>query len=88
VIDDVIHYCVANMPGAVPITSSVALNNATLPFGMALATKGLMALVEDGNLREGLNIHHGKVTHAAVARSLNVDFTNATSLLAGTRSLI
>jgi alanine dehydrogenase len=72
VVDGVIHYCVANMPGAVPLTSSHALNNATLPFGLALANKGLRALLDDEHLRAGLNVHRGEVTHAAVAKSLGL----------------
>jgi alanine dehydrogenase len=70
-VDDVVHYCVANMPGAVPVTSSYALNHATLPFGLALAAKGLRALVEDPHLRAGLNIHRGQITNRAVAESQN-----------------
>jgi alanine dehydrogenase len=67
-VDGVIHYCVANMPGAVPLTSSHALNNATLPFGLALADKGLTrALAEDPHLAAGLNVHEGRITNAAVA---------------------
>jgi alanine dehydrogenase len=73
-VEGVIHYCVANMPGAVPLTSSHALNNATLPFGLALARKGLAALREDPHLRYGLNIHRGRVTYQAVAESLGLDF--------------
>ena len=61
-VDGIIHYCVANMPGAVPQTSSVALNNATLPFGLALAGQGLAAL-SDPHLRNGLNVHLGKITN-------------------------
>ena len=72
VVDGVIHYCVANMPGAVPITSSHALNNATLPFGLALADKGLKALIDDPHLRAGLNVHRGKITNRAVAESLDM----------------
>lgn len=71
-IDRIIHYCVANMPGAVPLTSSYALNNATLPFGLALANKGIQALIEDPNLRNGLNIYRGKITHRSVAESLGL----------------
>ncbi|WGS19633.1 MULTISPECIES: alanine dehydrogenase [unclassified Bradyrhizobium] len=71
-VDDVVHYCVANMPGAVPVTSSHALNHATLPFGLALASKGLRALVEDPHLRAGLNIHRGRITNRAVAESQNL----------------
>lgn len=71
-IDGVVHYCVANMPGGVPRTSSFALNNATLPFVVDLANKGYKrALLEDEHLRNGLNIHKGKVTHPAVAQALN-----------------
>jgi alanine dehydrogenase len=73
-VDGIVHYCVANMPGAVPLTSSYALNNATLPFGLALAAKGLAALVENPHLRAGLNIHSGRVTNKAVADSLGLTF--------------
>lgn len=70
-VDGVIHYCVANMPGAVPLTSSYALNNATLPFGLALAEGGLKALAADPHLAAGLNVHRGRITNAQVAQSLN-----------------
>ena len=73
-VDGVIHYCVANMPGSVPLTSSQALNNATLPFGLALAAKGLRAVLDDANLRAGLNVHRGEITHPAVAKSLGLPF--------------
>lgn len=73
VVEDVVHYCVANMPGAVPKTSSYALNNATLRHGLALANEGLGAL-SNPHLLEGLNVHNGKVTNAPVAQSLNLDF--------------
>lgn len=73
VVDGVVHYCVANMPGAVPITSAHALNNATLQHGLSLADKGLAALAEDANLRAGLNTHKGKITNKAVAEALNYD---------------
>jgi alanine dehydrogenase len=69
-VDGIIHYCVANMPGAVPQTSSYALNNATLPYALALANKGLAALDEDAGFREGLNIHRGAIVNASVAHSL------------------
>ncbi len=81
-VDGVIHYCVANMPGAVPLTSSHALNHATLPFGLALATRGLQALVNDPHLRNGLNIHRGRVTSKPVAESLALDFQPANEALA------
>ncbi|TRD12139.1 alanine dehydrogenase [Erythrobacter insulae] len=69
-VDNVIHYCVANMPGAVPLTSSYALNNATLPFGLALAEKGVKACADDPHLTPGLNVHQGKIVNEAVAASL------------------
>jgi alanine dehydrogenase len=78
IVDGIIHYCVANMPGAVPQTSAAALNNATLPYGLALANKGIAALdssTETGRgLLAGLNVHQGKVTSQAVAESLNLAF--------------
>jgi alanine dehydrogenase len=74
-VDGIIHYCVANMPGAVPLTSSDALNNATLPFGLALASQGIRALVDDPNLAAGLNVHRGAITNRAIAESLGTAFT-------------
>ncbi|MGY3582799.1 alanine dehydrogenase [Bradyrhizobium sp. USDA 4341] len=74
-VDGIIHYCVANMPGAVPLTSSQALNNATLPFGLALANKGFSAVVENPHLRAGLNVHRGRLTYKAVADSLGLPFS-------------
>ena len=82
VIDGIVHYCVANMPGAVPLTSSHALNHATLPFGLALADHGLAALAADPHLRAGLNIHRGKVTHRAVAESLGLAFADPAGIAA------
>lgn len=77
-VDDIVHYCVANMPGAVPRTSTLALTNATLPFVNALATKGYRrALHEDPHLRDGLNIIRGQVTHPAVAASLKTQYVPA-----------
>ena len=76
------HYCVANMPGAVPVTSSHALNNATLPFGLALANKGIAALAEDPHLRAGLNVHRGRLTYKAVADSQGLSFIPAESVAA------
>jgi alanine dehydrogenase len=69
-IDDVVHYCVANMPGSVPLTSSQALNNATLPFVSALARDGLAALEKDKHLANGLNVHAGQLVHPAVLSAL------------------
>ncbi|MCS3765613.1 MULTISPECIES: alanine dehydrogenase [Bradyrhizobium] len=74
-VDGVIHYCVANMPGAVPLTSSQALNNATLPFGLALANKGFAAVLENPHLRAGLNVYRGRLTCKAVAESLGLPFS-------------
>jgi alanine dehydrogenase len=71
-VDGIIHYCVANMPGAVPVTSSHALNNATLPFGLALARDGIKAVTQDPHLRAGLNVHRGRITNRAVAESLGL----------------
>jgi alanine dehydrogenase len=73
-VDGIIHYCVANMPGAVPLTSSHALNNATLPFGLALAHLGFAAVTQDPHLRAGLNVHRGRITNKAVAESLGLSF--------------
>ncbi|MGD9592497.1 MAG: alanine dehydrogenase [Candidatus Berkiella sp.] len=70
-VDGIVHYCVANMPGGVPRTSSFALNNATLRNVVELANKGYKrTLLEDANLRNGLNVHKGKITYAAVAQAL------------------
>jgi alanine dehydrogenase len=71
--EGVVHYCVANMPGAVPRTSTAALNNATLPVALALAEKGLCAL-EDPHIAAGLNVHRGKLTSKPVAESLGLDW--------------
>ncbi len=82
VVDGVVHYCVANMPGAVPRTSTFALNNATLAHGLAIANKGWQrAATEDPHLRAGLNVVHGQVTCEAVARALNHPYTDAALLL-------
>jgi alanine dehydrogenase len=81
VVDGVIHYCVANMPGAVPRTSTFALNNATLPFAIALADKGLAALKDDVHLRNGLNVHKGQLTHAGVAASLGYEYVEPLAAL-------
>jgi alanine dehydrogenase len=82
VVDEVVHYCVTNMPGAVPRTSTYALNNATLPFVLALANKGWKrALADDEHLRNGLNVARGKVTHAEVAAALSVPYSPAADLL-------
>jgi alanine dehydrogenase len=83
VIDDVVHYCVANMPGAVPRTSTAALNNVTLPYALALAEGGWRkALKDNPAFRKGLNVCAGKVTHEAVARGLGYDFTEPAQAIA------
>lgn len=80
--EGVVHYCVTNMPGAVARTSTFALTNATLPFVLALADKGpARALTDDAHLCNGLNIHAGQVTHAAVAQALGLHFTSAREAL-------
>lgn len=82
VIDGVVHYCVANMPGAVPITSTLALTNATLRYGLALADKGWKAAVmRDPALAKGVNVVDGKVTYAAVAEAHHLDYVPLVSLL-------
>ncbi len=82
IVDDVVHYCVANMPGAVPRTATFALNNATVPFVLALANKGYKkALLDDLNLMNGLNVYCGKFTHDEVANALDKPFTQPVSLL-------
>ena len=81
--DGVVHYCVANMPGAVPKTSTFALNNATLPFVLSLVTKGVkLALLSDGHLLNGLNVHQGMITYEAVARDLGYEYITPTDALA------
>ncbi len=75
IVDGVVHYCVANMPGAVARTSTFALNNATLPYILQLANQGVVAALQnDPHLRAGLNIHHGRVTYRAVAEALGYDY--------------
>ena len=81
VVDDVVHYCVANMPGGVARTATMALTNATLPFALKLADKGLAALQDDDHLRQGLNVHAGHITHEAVAAALNADYLPADKAL-------
>ncbi len=82
IVDDIVHYCVANMPGAVAHTSTYALNNATLPYALALANKGYsQALLDDSGLLNGLNVHRGRVTHAAVAEALGYEYQPAREAL-------
>jgi len=82
----VVHYCVTNMPGAVARSSTFALNNATLPFVLALADKGpLAALRDDPHLRAGLNVHEGRITHPAVANALGIELYQAGEAVQGNR---
>ena len=82
VVDDVVHYCVANMPGGVPRTSTLALNSATLPFILKLAQSGYRnALSSDANFLAGLNIFNGAVTYKAIADELNFEYVPATSAI-------
>lgn len=78
IVDEVVHYCVANMPGAVPHTSTFALNNATLPYIISIANNGYKAALEkDPHLMNGLNVHKGVVTCKSVADNLDFDFVEA-----------
>jgi alanine dehydrogenase len=82
IVDDIVHYCVANMPGAVPRTSTFALNNVTRPFVIELAEKGATkALLDNHHLLAGLNVHRGMVTYEDVARDLGYDFVPAREAL-------
>jgi len=82
VVDGIVHYCVANMPGAVPRTSTFALNNATLPFVLALADKGArQAMLDNPHLQRGLNVHRGMVTYEDVAGALGYDYVPAVEAL-------
>lgn len=82
IVDDVVHYCVANMPGAVATTSAHALNHATLPFTLALANKGYQAALKaDHHLCQGLNVHQGTLTNGPVGEALNIDFVAPESVL-------
>lgn len=82
IVDDVVHYCVANMPGAVPRTSTFALNNVTLPFALALANDGYKdAMRRNRHLLNGLNVAYGKITHQAVAQALQQSYEPADQLI-------
>ncbi len=84
--EGVLHYCVANMPGAVPRTSTFALTNATLPYALSLANKGFeRAIADDEGLKEGVNTYAGKCTYEAVAVSQNIEYTPLDSLLEGAK---
>ena len=76
VVDGIVHYCVANMPGAVPRTSTFALNNVTLPYALALANKGVVrAALDDPGLLLGVNTYKGHITYEAVAESQGRPYT-------------
>jgi alanine dehydrogenase len=75
-VEGIVHYCVANMPAAVPHTSTYALNNATLPYVLALARDGIAALGSDAGFRKGLNVHKGKVMHKAVAEAFDLPLSH------------
>ncbi|MBW8313214.1 MAG: alanine dehydrogenase [Rhizobium sp.] len=82
-VDGIIHYCVANMPGGVARTSTFALTNATLPYAVQLANKGVQAMLDDTHLLNGLNVHAGKITYEAVARDLGYEYVPAATALKG-----
>jgi len=83
-VEGITHYCVANMPGAVPRTSAYALNNATLPFILAIAEHGWRAALEDDpHLRDGLNVCAGRITHPAVAEALGLTYVDPIEALRG-----
>jgi len=85
--EGVLHYCVANMPGAVPRTSTFALTNATLPYALSLANKGFeKAIQDDAGLKEGVNTYAGKCTYEAVATSQNIEYTPLDSLIGDAKS--
>jgi alanine dehydrogenase len=82
IIDDVVHYCVANMPGAVPYTSTLALTNATLPYGLELANKGWKKACSDNqDLRPGLNVVQGKVVYKSVAEAWGLPYEPVETVL-------
>ncbi len=82
IVDGVLHYCVANMPGAVPLTSTVALTNATLPYAVAIANKGWQQVAQDNPaIKAGINVACGKVTYQGVAEAFDLEYTSVDSLL-------
>jgi alanine dehydrogenase len=86
-VEGITHYCVANMPGAVPITSTYALTNATLPYAVALADHGVAdAIRRDPGLRLGVNVAAGRVTHPAVAEGVGADYVPVEEVLGGGES--
>jgi alanine dehydrogenase len=81
-VDGVVHYCVTNMPGAVPRTSTFALSNVTLPYGLLLAEKGMEAVRNDPALAKGVNVYKGQVTYPAVAEAFGLEYTPLDTLMA------
>jgi len=82
VVDGVVHYCVANMPGAVPRTSTMALTNATLPYAVEIASKGWKkAMQESDEIKLGANVVNGKITYKAVADAFDLDYTPVDEVL-------
>ena len=81
-VDGIVHYCVANMPGAVPLTSTIALTNATLPYAIKIANQGWQgAAHHDHGIKDGLNVVNGKVTYKGVAEAFGLAYTPVTELL-------
>jgi alanine dehydrogenase len=81
-VDGIVHYCVANMPGAVPLTSTVALTNATLPYAVKIAEKGWQKVARDHEgIRQGLNVVNGRVTYAGVADAFGLEHTPVSDVL-------
>ena len=86
-VEDVLHYCVANMPGAVPRTSTFALTNATLPYALRIANRGFLeAIASDPGLKEGVNTYAGKLTYEAVATDQGLEYTSLDEILGATKS--
>ena len=81
-VDGIVHYCVANMPGAVPLTSTMALTNATLPYALAIANDGWrQAATKNPGIRAGINLVDGKITYAGVAQAFNLPQVPVTEIL-------
>lgn len=81
-VDGIIHYCVSNMPGAMPVTSTVALTNVTLPYIIRIADQGIeQAILKDSSIRHGVNLMKGKVVYQAVANAFDMEYTNIDSLI-------
>jgi alanine dehydrogenase len=82
IIDDIVHYCVANMPGAVPYTSTLALTNATLPYALQLANKGWKkACADNEELKKGLNVANGKIVYKGVSEAWGLPFNNVEDII-------